>query len=137
MRRLGAVRFDWDAEKHERNVAERGLGFDLAALIFEGEVMTAIRASGPAMDRAKIDATTEQDIARHARDDGSEPAAPLRDFTMRRPGGRNPRDRQRKEQLTLRLDAEALAAWRASGPGWQTRIRELLAREAPRTKKRA
>ena len=28
--------FDWDDEKHEWNLEERGFGFDVAALIFEG-----------------------------------------------------------------------------------------------------
>jgi uncharacterized DUF497 family protein len=33
------VRFEWDPAKHERNQQERGFGFDLAALIFEGETI--------------------------------------------------------------------------------------------------
>jgi uncharacterized DUF497 family protein len=32
------VLFEWDPAKHERNVRERRLGFDEAALIFEGRV---------------------------------------------------------------------------------------------------
>ena len=28
--------FDWDPTKHARNLTERGFGFDVAALIFEG-----------------------------------------------------------------------------------------------------
>jgi uncharacterized protein (DUF4415 family) len=38
-----------------------------------------------------------------------------------------------KARLTIRMDAEALARWRASGPGWQTRAAELLAAKAPRS----
>lgn len=37
-----------------------------------------------------------------------------------------------KERLTIRIAPEALARWRASGPGWQTRAAELLAKKAPR-----
>jgi len=34
--------FDWHDAKHERNLRERGIGFDFAALIFEGSVLTQI-----------------------------------------------------------------------------------------------
>ena len=34
--------FEWDVAKHERNLRERGFGFDVAALVFEGETMEAI-----------------------------------------------------------------------------------------------
>ena len=34
--------FDWHDEKHERNLRERGFGFDLAASIFEGVVLEEI-----------------------------------------------------------------------------------------------
>jgi uncharacterized protein (DUF4415 family) len=32
----------------------------------------------------------------------------------------------RKEQIALRVDAEVLAWFRAQGPGWQTRMNEVL-----------
>ncbi len=31
-----------------------------------------------------------------------------------------------KEHLSLRLDRDVLAAWRATGPGWQARINDAL-----------
>ncbi len=34
--------FDWHDAKHERNLRERGIGFDFAALIFAGSVLTQI-----------------------------------------------------------------------------------------------
>lgn len=34
--------FDWNPPKHERNLRERGFGFDFAALIFEGPVLEKI-----------------------------------------------------------------------------------------------
>ncbi len=37
----------------------------------------------------------------------------------------------RKEPVTLRLAPDALARWRASGRGWQTRIADLVAAHAP------
>ena len=33
------MEFDWDDAKHERNIRERGFGFDYAALIFLGPVL--------------------------------------------------------------------------------------------------
>ena len=37
-----------------------------------------------------------------------------------------------KAPVTLRLDPEVLAAWRASGKGWQTRAAQALAKLAPK-----
>jgi len=37
----------------------------------------------------------------------------------------------RKTPTTLRLDAQILARWRASGSGWQTRAAAVLAQHAP------
>jgi len=36
-----------------------------------------------------------------------------------------------KQQVTLRLEQDTLARWRASGAGWQTRIAHVLAQHAP------
>ncbi len=59
-------------------------------------------------------------------------------LTKRRPGQRGPGKRPPKIQVTLRLDPVALEAWRATGPGWQARLNEIVVREAPRRgKKRA
>jgi uncharacterized protein (DUF4415 family) len=32
----------------------------------------------------------------------------------------------RKEQIALRVDADVLARYKAGGPGWQTRMNEVL-----------
>lgn len=37
-----------------------------------------------------------------------------------------------KAPVTLRMDPQALALWRASGKGWQTRAAALLAERAPK-----
>lgn len=39
-----------------------------------------------------------------------------------------PRSVNPKQQLTLRLSADVIARWRATGPGWQTRMAQRLAR---------
>jgi uncharacterized protein (DUF4415 family) len=48
----------------------------------------------------------------------------------RRTSGR-PRLAMHKQPVTLRMAPEALAQWRASGKGWQTRAAALLATHAP------
>ena len=47
-----------------------------------------------------------------------------------RPVGR-PRSSHPREAVSLRLPAEIVARWRASGAGWQTRMVELLSKSAP------
>lgn len=42
-------------------------------------------------------------------------------------GGR-PRSSNPRKLLTLRLPADVIERWRATGPGWQTRMAERLSR---------
>ena len=42
-------------------------------------------------------------------------------------GGRPPSENPRK-QLTLRLPVDVIARWKATGPGWQTRMADRLSR---------
>ena len=44
----------------------------------------------------------------------------------RRPGERGKGQKEAKEAVTLRLDPEVLRHFRASGPGWQSRINQVL-----------
>lgn len=37
-----------------------------------------------------------------------------------------------RRQVTIRLPESVLAKWRDSGPGWQTRMADVLSRRAPR-----
>ena len=50
-----------------------------------------------------------------------------------RPRGRPKGSRAavRKEAITLRIAPDALARWRATGKGWQTRMAQVLAANAP------
>jgi uncharacterized protein (DUF4415 family) len=49
-------------------------------------------------------------------------------------GGR-PRSANPRQLISLRLPAEVVARWRATGPGWQTRMAERLAKTpVPRAK---
>lgn len=48
-------------------------------------------------------------------------------------GGR-PRLERPKGSVSIRLDTGVLEAWRASGPGWQTRMQEVLTKAAPKAR---
>lgn len=75
-----------------------------------------LRLNTPAEDAA-IAAGIAQDPDTHE-PSASEIAA------MKRPG--RPLGSGSKTQVTLRLDTAALDAFKATGPGWQTRINALL-----------
>ena len=45
-------------------------------------------------------------------------------------GGR-PRSANPKRLISIRLPEDVIQRWRATGPGWQTRMAEELARSAP------
>lgn len=47
-----------------------------------------------------------------------------------RPKLANPR-----QLLSLRLPSRVISKWKASGPGWQTRMAEVLERSMPRSRK--
>jgi uncharacterized protein (DUF4415 family) len=46
-------------------------------------------------------------------------------------GGR-PRSANPKRLISIRLTEDVVQRWRATGPGWQTRMAEELSRSAPR-----
>ena len=84
---------------------------------------------------AKVDATTDEDIARHMlEDDTPEWTDEMFERAEHRVGdkvvrrGRPPLDTP-KQQITLRLDQDVLDHFRAGGAGWQSRINAVL-REA-------
>jgi uncharacterized protein (DUF4415 family) len=49
-----------------------------------------------------------------------------------KPRGR-PKSPNAKVSISLRIAPETLARWKASGPGWQTRMAAVLARTSPRS----
>lgn len=95
-------------------------------------------------DWAKVDATTDEDIARQiAEDPDTAPEWTAEDFDRAEvwngdkflghgrdfKGGRRvgrPKGSGTKELVTLRLDREVLDHFRAGGPGWQTRLNAAL-----------
>ncbi|MBV8849500.1 MAG: BrnA antitoxin family protein [Methylobacteriaceae bacterium] len=46
--------------------------------------------------------------------------------TKRRPGQRGPGKKPAKVAMTIRVDADTLAALKASGAGWQRRVNDVL-----------
>jgi uncharacterized protein (DUF4415 family) len=74
---------------------------------------------------------TEADVA-HAR-----PIADFPDLAAAFPNGSKPRGRPKgsltsgKSLVSLRLDNDVLERFRASGPGWQSRINETLRAAKP------
>jgi uncharacterized protein (DUF4415 family) len=52
---------------------------------------------------------------------------PLLDvLPKRKPGERGPQKSPVKQQITLRLDRDVIERFRATGPGWQGRINDVL-----------
>ena len=64
----------------------------------------------------------------------SEVLPPALFSALTRPRGR-PKAAVTKVAVKLRLDPVALDAWKASGAGWQSRINDLIVREAPKAGK--
>mgnify|MGYP001182410765 CR=1 FL=1 len=54
----------------------------------------------------------------------------LRGETLVRRG--RPKLENPRTLLSIRLPPDVIASWKASGPGWQTRMADVLARHAPR-----
>jgi len=48
----------------------------------------------------------------------------------RKPGQRGPQRAPVKKKISLRVDADVLAHYKATGPGWQRRVNETLRRAA-------
>jgi len=46
-----------------------------------------------------------------------------------------PRMENPKQLLSLRLPPEVIAGWKATGPGWQTRMADVLSKSTPKTRK--
>jgi len=71
-----------------------------------------------------VDALTDEDIAASVVNDPD--AAPLHAEGLRPVKRGRPRQAVTKEQVTIRLSPDVLAAFRQGGRGWQTRIDSVL-----------
>ncbi len=80
-------------------------------------------------DWARVDAMTDEDIARQIAEDpdvAPEWTEEEDQMLKRKPGQRGAQKTPTKESITLRLDRDVLAYFRAQGAGWQSRINEAL-----------
>ena len=82
---------------------------------------------------ARIDALTDEEITAAALADPDNPPITDAEWARARRGGRPRKSvEERKRTVTLRLPPDVIAHYRATGPGWQTRIGETLMRAAKR-----
>jgi uncharacterized protein (DUF4415 family) len=129
----------FDPSKNERNVASRGISFEVAeqfewdtAMIAEdlrkeyGDMKRKPRATTTTRENPEwTDATFER--ARPARDTLPELVGEVAATRLLKPRGR-PKSDSARLAISLRLPPDTLARWKATGPGWQTRMAEVLSR---------
>jgi uncharacterized protein (DUF4415 family) len=72
--------------------------------------------------------------AKRDHDSAEFPAIPAKLLARMKPSkrGRPPEGSAPKQAIALRIDSEVLAAFKAQGPGWQSRMQETLKRAANR-----
>jgi uncharacterized protein (DUF4415 family) len=96
-------------------------------------------------DLAKLDATTDEQIARQIAEDPDtvpELTDEWLDNSELWDGDRligrvgRPKGSGKKEMVTLRIDRDVLNQFRATGPGWQTRLNDALREIAAARSKR-
>ncbi len=88
-----------------------------------------------ATDFAKVDAhiitAEEYDELPELTEADLKAADTYRGATLIRRGRGRPPVTQTKKLVTLRLDPDVVERWKASGPGWQTRMNAVLRRAMP------
>lgn len=77
---------------------------------------------------ASLDAITPEEDAAITADARADPDNPPADELIRRRG--RPALDNPKQALKLRLDADVIEAFKADGPGWQTRMNDALRKAA-------
>ena len=96
--------------------------------------LAARRAKGEdRTDWTRVRAMSDATATRNARADADNPPLSARDFARAKVVRRGrPKSANPKQQVTLRLSAEVLDHYRASGAGWQSRIDADLKKLAAR-----
>src|SRR5882757_7248962 len=138
------VDISFDSAKSEKNVLVRGVPFELAAeFAWDGALIVEdlrkdygerrFQALGLIGDRLHMmvenPVWTKETFARarKARDVLPEIFGAASAAKMLKPRGR-PKSGKARTSISLRLPPETLARWKATGPGWQTRMAEALSR---------
>lgn len=140
------VLLELDEVKSVRNLTERGNGFErFADIDFDTAVSIRVISLGGATsarnglmrkNASKPDAKNPEWTAEEMR-----AARPLLEVLpnevveaiRRYRGQRGPQKTPTKEMISLRVDRDVVAAYRATGPGWQARANEALRACAPKT----
>jgi uncharacterized protein (DUF4415 family) len=86
--------------------------------------------------KARIDAMTDEEITAAALSDPDNPPTTDEEWARARRGRPQMAVEDRKVLLSLRLDREVVEQFRATGPGWQTRMGEVLAAHLKRKRLR-
>ncbi|NLC36237.1 MAG: BrnA antitoxin family protein [Alcaligenaceae bacterium] len=76
-------------------------------------------------DWARVRREAAADIEPALDEDSPDAATVMREAVTLRRAGR-PKGSGNKEQVSIRFDQDVLAAFRATGPGWQTRMNDAL-----------
>ena len=134
------VRVTFDPAKREKTLTERGLDFADAMTVFEGttiEVEDTRKNYGERRIVSKLASrrTLGSDMAHvdvhqikpHEYKELPELTDELLARAVVKKGGR-PRSENPRQLISLRLPPEVIERWRATGPGWQTRMAERLAK---------
>lgn len=88
--------------------------------------MRASRERGESQsDWAAVRRMAEQDIEPEEDEDSPDATGLIREAIAKRRAGR-PAGSAAKEQVSIRYDKDILAAFRATGPGWQRRMNDAL-----------
>jgi uncharacterized protein (DUF4415 family) len=149
------MKITYDPVKREQTIQDRGLDFEDACHVVWGKPMNgkshnSDRSLGSNLDRVdahevkaeefeEIPELTDESVKRGRWFVAGSEASPEEGkaaFRKALKRGR-PKASAPKISTTIRLDAEVLEAFRATGPGWQTRLNRVLRdwlREHPRKK---
>lgn len=85
-------------------------------------------------EEGEIRELDEEDMARFRPAEEVLPPELLAVLPKRKPGQRGPGKRPAKELITLRIPPGVIEAYKATGPGWQTRMADVLERGVRRAR---
>lgn len=129
----------FDPAKRTKTLAERGLDFEDAAAVFAGttvEVEDKRRNYGePLVRKSASRRTLKSDLVKvdahrirpHEYKELPELTGAALSRAVVNKGGR-PRSANPRKLISIRLPTDVIERWKATGPGWQTRMAERLSK---------
>ena len=121
------MEYEWDEAKPRRNLAIHGVDFTATEVIIPSRTANARINRRISLDPDNPEWTN----ANFARAKPAREVLPSRLYqaaVKRYRDQRGPQKAPVKKPVTLRLDADVLASYKATGAGWQTGINEVLRR---------